>query len=142
MEERIQKLKAYLTKIYDVNPYVRLLKMTIDDITEGMARLAMPVDYDIHTNLYKVAHGGSIASLADTAMGVACATVGKPVVTIDMNINYIRSAEQQTVIYCTATVIHNGKHTLVVEAEVVDGQGRLVAKARGTFFIIGRFEGE
>lgn len=142
MEDRIQTLKTYLTKVYDANPFVRLLKITIEDMSEGMVKMAMPVDLETHTNLYRVAHGGALASLADTAMGVACATLDKRVVTLDMNINYMRGAQPQTVVYCIARVVHNGRQTIVVEADIVDGnQEGLLAKARGTFFVIGSFEG-
>ena len=39
-------------------------------------------------------------------------------------------------------VIHQGRNTMVVEAEICDGNGSLLAKARGTFFVVGKFEGE
>lgn len=138
----MQTIKSYLTKIYDANPFVRLLKITVEDMTEGVVKLMMPVDLKTHTNLYGVAHGGALASLADTAMGMACATVNKRVVTIEMNINCIRSAQPQPLIHCVARIVHNGRQTVVVEADIVDGnKDGLLAKARGTFFVIGSFEG-
>lgn len=88
----VEKLKKQLTKLYDQNSFVRLLDMKIVEISEGKAVLTMAVDPNKHTNLYHVLHGGAQASLADTVMGVACATLGKRVVTIDMNINFIKSA--------------------------------------------------
>ncbi|EAX46734.1 uncharacterized domain 1 [Thermosinus carboxydivorans Nor1] len=141
MVNNIEWLKEHLKNIYDRNPYVRLLQMSIAKIEEGRAELTMPVIYGKHTNLYGVAHGGALASLADTAMGVACATLGNRVVTIDMNINYIRGAQQQSVVKAVGTVVHKGKSTMVVEADVRDcAEDILLAKARGTFFVIGAFE--
>lgn len=107
-----------LTKLYDRNPFVGLLRMKIEALREGEAELSMPVIQEVHTNLFGVAHGGSLASLADTVMGVACATKRCRVVTIDMNINYIRSAQAGDMMNARGWVIHHGKNTIVVEAEI------------------------
>lgn len=132
-------LKDYLVEIYDRNPYVRFLDMQIVNLGEGRCELAMPVDAAKHTNLYNIVHGGALASLADTAMGVACASTGKKVVTLDMNMNFIAAAGPQQAIRSIGTVIHNGKSSMVAEADIVDEQGNLILKGRGTFFIIGEF---
>jgi len=129
-----------LTKLYDRNPFVGLLRMKIEALREGEAELSMPVIQEVHTNLFGVAHGGSLASLADTVMGVACATKRSRVVTIDMNINYIQSAPSGESVKARGWIIHHGKNTMVVEAEILDGSGQLLAKARGTFFVVGQFE--
>ncbi|HWR38359.1 MAG TPA: PaaI family thioesterase [Patescibacteria group bacterium] len=134
----IAKLRAHLQNLYDANPYVTFLQMSIDELSEAQVCLSMPIVRE-HTNLFGVAHGGALASLADTAMGVACATTGKKVLTIDMNINYIRSATVNTRIQAIGRVIHNGNHTLVAEAEILDEAGQLLAKSRGTFFAAGYF---
>lgn len=133
-------LKEYLNGIYDTNPYVKLLDMHIESMEEGEAVLLMPVTSGKHTNLYGVAHGGAVASLADTAMGVACATCGNRVVTIDMNINFIKSALSEAEVRAAAKVIHCGRQTMVVECEIKAIDGSLLAKARGTFCVIGHFD--
>lgn len=140
MVDKLSWLKNKLTNVYAHNPFVNLLDMKIVDLRDGMAEVTMPVVFDKHTNLYSVAHGGAVASLADTAMGVACATTGNRVVTIDMNINYIKSAERETIIRATATVLHKGRTTMVVETDLKDNDNALIAKARGTFYVIGKFE--
>jgi acyl-CoA thioesterase len=139
---RLARLKQQLLKIYDSNPYVGLLRMKVADITEGGSTISMPIIQEIHGNLFGVAHGGATASLADTAMGVACVTLGKRVVTLDMNINYLYGAMPGNTVTAFAKVIHDGQHTVVVEAELKDEAGRLLAKARGTFFVVGRFDFE
>jgi 1,4-dihydroxy-2-naphthoyl-CoA hydrolase len=135
-------LKKNLVTIYGQNPYINLLGIRITKLDEGQAELSMPVGDQTHTNLYNVAHGGALASLADTVMGIACATTGKRVVTLEMNINFIKSAMPQPEINAVGRVVHNGKSTMVAEGEIVDGQGQLIAKARATFFVTGTFEEE
>lgn len=133
-------LKNNLVTIYEQNPYINLLGIRITNLDEGQAELSMPVGAHAHTNLYNVAHGGALASLADTVMGIACATTGKRVVTLEMNINFIKSAIPQPEIKAVGKVVHNGKSTMVAEGEIVDGQNQLIAKARATFFVTGSFE--
>lgn len=142
MNDSVKWLQQHLMQIYDRNPYVKLLDMQIVSIAEGHVKMDMPVAADKHANLYGAAHGGSLASLADTVMGVACASCGKRVVTIEMNINYLKGVEAGSTVLAEGKVIHNGRQTIVVEADLFDGQGNLAAKSRGTFCVIGRFEHE
>lgn len=137
MTEQFLLVKDHLQNLYDRNPFVKLLQMQVAELEEGMAKLTMPVDPARHTNLYNTAHGGALASLADTAMGIACTTTGKKVVTVDMNMNFIRSANAGEAVSAVGRIIHNGKQTMVAEADIADANGDLVLKARATFFVIG-----
>ena len=139
MENNKKWLTEQLVTIYDQNPYVNLLDIRITKLDEGQAELSMPVTTDKHTNLYHVAHGGALASLADTVMGMACGTTGKQVVTLEMNINFIKSAVPQAEIKAMGRIIHNGKSTMIAEGEIVDSFNNLIAKTRGTFFVTGKF---
>jgi uncharacterized protein (TIGR00369 family) len=138
MTEQLLLLKEHLHKMYRSNPFVDLLQISIIEMEEGMAKLIMPIATK-HTNLFNVVHGGALATLADTAMGVACAMTGKKIVTLDMNMNFIRAAEPQEVITAIARVVHNGGSTLVAETDIVDSMSNLLLKARGTFFVVGKF---
>ncbi len=132
-------LKNHLHTRYAQNSFVNLLQIEIVAIEAGAATLSMPVLNDKHTNLYNIAHGGALASLADTGMGMACASLGKKVVTLEMNLNYIRKAECQEALTAICTVIHNGSQTMIAEAAIFDGAQKLLVKARGTFFVTGTF---
>lgn len=141
MKTEKEWLTEHLSTIYKQNPYINLLGIKITKLDEGYAELSMPVEADKHTNLYHVAHGGALASLADTVMGIACATAGKKVVTIEMNINFIKSAVPQSQIKAMGRIIHNGKSTMIAEGDIVDSHNTLIAKTRGTFFVTGEFSG-
>ena len=132
-------LRKRLTKLYKRNPHVKLLQIRVADISKGTAFLEMAAEYEKHGNLHGVVHGGAVASLADTAMGVACSTLGNKVVTVDMNINFIKNAGLG-IIRAVGKVLHSGRHTMVAEAEIFDTGNVLLAKARGTFFVVGQFE--
>lgn len=140
MSSQFLQHKKLLYDIYDRNPFVQFLDMKIANLSEGYAELVMPVESEKHTNLYNLAHGGALASLADTAMGAACSTTGNRVVTLDMNMNFIKGAKPQKRLKGTGKVVHSGKSTMVAEVDVTDEAGDLVLKARGTFFVIGKFD--
>ena len=82
MKNNAEWLMEHLSTIYEKNPYLKLLDIHITKLEEGYTEMTMPIVADKHTNLYGIAHGGALASLADTIMGIACATVGKKVVTL------------------------------------------------------------
>ena len=140
MQNYVSYVKSSLDEIYAKSPFVRVLGIKITDIKDGEATATMTVSPAIHANFYSIAHGGSLASLADTIMGVACLTKGKQPVTLDINMNYFCPAKLDDAVSAVAKVIHNGKSTLVVEAELANAAGRLIAKARGTFFVSGNID--
>ena len=139
-EKNYEGLKKYFNEVYHSNPFVNLLEIKLSHIEPGFAELQMPVHQSKHTNLYHVAHGGAMASVADTAMGVACASLGRRVVTLELNMNFIKSAGSGTQVRAMGRVIHNGRHTLVVECDVLDADEVVLLKARGTFFVVGQFD--
>jgi len=85
-------------------------------------------------NRGNVMHGGAIFSLMDVAMGLACSSAhgfDRQSVTLECKINYIRAVADGEV-RCVAKVLHAGRRSLVVEADVFQGD-KLVAKGQGTF---------
>jgi len=94
-----------------------------------------------HKQVHGVVHGGILAALADTAGGLATYMVvprGTRLATVEMKINYLEPVHQGTVT-AEARVLRTGKHFAVVDCDVTDATGRLVAKALMTFSI-GRVE--
>ncbi|MBP2642820.1 MAG: phenylacetic acid degradation-related protein [Firmicutes bacterium] len=141
MGNYIKALLDNMEKIYERSPLLRLLGITVTDLKEGEATGKMPISAEVHTNVYTMAHGGAIASLADTVMGAACTTSGKSSVTLDFSMNYIRAVPAEDTITAHAKVIHNGKSTMVVDCQLSNGQGQLIATARATFFVTGEVRG-
>jgi acyl-CoA thioesterase len=139
-ERNYDRLKEYFQDTYKDNSFVKLLDMKLEHIEPGMAEISMAIDSTKHTNLYQVAHGGALASIADTAMGVACGSVGRRVVTLELNMNFIKAAPTQTKVTAVGQLIHTGRNTLVADCEVVGGDGTLLLKARGTFYAVGQFD--
>jgi uncharacterized protein (TIGR00369 family) len=80
-------------------------------------------------------HGGTVMALADSA-GAYAALLNLPegaagTSTIESKTNFIRGVRSGTVT-ATSTVLHRGGTTVVVETEVRDDAGKLVAKTTQT----------
>lgn len=122
---------------YHANTVIDYLEVEVVPTPDGEARLELCVD-SRHANLYSMAHGGVLATMADTAMGAKCLALGKKVVTISMAIEYMHAVMTNTPrIFTEATVLHDGRKTMVCECKILDAKGKLYAKASATFFVIG-----
>lgn len=102
-------------------------------MADGEARVSLDMQPHLH-NRGNQMHGGAIFTLVDIAMGLACSSAHgfeQRSVTLECKINYLRGVSEGEVL-CVARVLHAGRRTLVVEADVSQGD-KLVAKAQGTF---------
>lgn len=116
--------------------YFKTLGCRLVRLDNGVADVALALEPHLR-NRGNVLHGGAIFSLVDITMGLACSSshgFDQRSVTIECKINYMRSVSEGEVL-CVAKVLHAGRRTLVVEAEVLQGE-KLVAKAQGTFAVV------
>jgi uncharacterized protein (TIGR00369 family) len=86
-----------------------------------------------------VLHGGALMSLADTA-GALCALLNLPegaqgTTTVESKTNLLAAVHQGTV-SALATPLHTGRTLIVVETELRDGRGKLVAKTTQTQVVL------
>ena len=106
--------------------------VTVWEMTPG-EHLANPVG---------VVQGGFLTAFADTAMATATITNlrGRKAYTAntELKISFLRAAPIGEPLTCTARVIGSGSRVAFVEAEVVDGAGRLIAKASSTYLLTPR----
>lgn len=140
-QDNMKSISDYINNFYEDNPFTKHLGVDIVSIDKGNVCVSLTIKHE-HTNVYGIAHGGVIMSLCDMAMGAACLSVGKKVVTLDFNINILKSIDMEDVAIVKGIIIHNGRSTVVAECEVFNKDNKLCAKARGTFFVIGRLASE
>lgn len=113
--------------------FSQLLGCRLQRLEEGVAEVALALEPHLR-NRGGFLHGGAIFSLVDIAMGLACSSChgfDRRSVTLECKINYVRAVSEGEVL-CIARVLHAGRRTLVLDADVFQGD-KLVAKAQGTF---------
>jgi len=121
---------------FNATPTCKAIGIKVNYLGRGTARLSMSVRPDF-INAEGLLHGGFIVTLADTAMGYAIKTLGYKIVTLELNVNYFAPALLGTEVSVEANVIDAGSSSIVAEAALYNGDNKLAAKSRGTFFIYG-----
>jgi uncharacterized protein (TIGR00369 family) len=87
-----------------------------------------------HANPMGTLHGGILCDLADLAMGAAYASTlaaGETFTTLELKINFLRPVWKDTLL-AKAKVTSRGRTVGLVECEISDSKGRLVAKSTST----------
>ena len=129
-----------IIKFCHANTVIDFLGVEVVPTPDGEARLELCAD-SRHANLYSMAHGGVLTTMADTAMGAKCLALSKKVVTISLTIEFMHSVMLNTPrVFTDAKVLHDGRKTMVCECNIVDAKGKLYAKANATFFVTGIFD--
>ena len=138
MDEK--KCLAILREVYKGNQFISYCGITIDSVKCGEAALSLVVDPSKHTNQYGFTHGGALEALADIALGVACATVGKRVMTLSFSMSFIKNIHAGERATSLAKVRHNGSRTMVVDVDTVAEDGSLLTRATATMFVRDKYE--
>lgn len=117
--------------------YLRnLLQMDIK-IDNQSCEVTIPLR-PVYNNSLQILHGGVTATMLDSAMGILANSLlpdGFEAVTNQLNIHYIAPGFGDH-LRCRAEVIHQGKQTLVIAGEAYRSDGKQIAYATGTFFMI------
>jgi uncharacterized protein (TIGR00369 family) len=116
-------------------PFLDLLGVRSIEMGQGRCRVELLVLRQHLRNL-GIIHGGVVATLLDTAMGIAASTLAPPgqgVVTIQLNAHFIRPAWEGETLVATGELKHSGRQTAVACGEVHTAQGVLVASGSATF---------
>ena len=92
-----------------------------------------------HLNPMAIVHGGATTSLMDTALGMAAKSLNNKVVTLEMNINFIKPVQFNETLTAKGKVVKAGRSIVVAEAEAYNDKGDKVAIGRGTFYVIDTF---
>ena len=137
--EQMTRLQQKIVNFYHQNPFVEYIHAQVVPTADGDIHLELVVEEE-HTNLYGIIHGGVLMTLADTAMGAAALVRNKKVVTIELGMDFMHSVPLTTRIYAQGYVLHDGRHNMTLECTIKDRDGKLYAKAHGTFYVLGMVE--
>jgi uncharacterized protein (TIGR00369 family) len=99
------------------------------------------VDCDVDgrfANPTGVLHGGVLMGLADSAMGLTVTGLledGQAGTNTDLQMRFLRPTKTGR-LTATARVVRRGRRTLVLECDVADAAGKLVARASSNFLVL------
>ena len=125
---------ARLHEAFSQVPFARLLGMEFVAAERGTATFALDAREDL-TRMGGIMHGGAIVSLLDTAAAFAVHTLlepGSQTVTVDLTVHFLRPVSAGR-IESRARVLRAGRRILVINAEVTDPTGVLIATATTTY---------
>jgi uncharacterized protein (TIGR00369 family) len=113
----------------------------IDKSEPGRTVWQMKAD-ERFSNPVGIVQGGFVSAFADSAMGASSVTQVRDrkvfSANAEMKISFFRPARIGSTLTCTATVVSGGKRANFVEAEVVDDEGRVIARASSTYMLSDR----
>lgn len=118
-------------------PIAELIGFRVEEMSGGRAVGSMQSGPQ-HANPMGTLHGGVLCDLADAAMGMAFVSTLEPdesFTTIDLKISFFRPV-WSTVLRAEARVVNRGKTVGYIECEVTDADGKHVAKASSTCFVL------
>jgi len=119
------------------SPFHRWAGITLLSVGHGEAEVAMDLG-EHHFNPQGIVHGGVIASVADTTIGLALRSMLKPGLThrtAQLNVHFLSKGEGARIIG-RGRSRHLGQRMGYGEAEVSDPEGRLLARASATFIVL------
>ncbi|MDG1530220.1 MAG: PaaI family thioesterase [Paracoccaceae bacterium] len=128
-------------QFFDAIPYCRTLNMRLDEIGAGQAEMSMPYDERlIGDPATGVISGGVVSALMDSCGGAA--VISHPdntsaTATIDLRIDYMRSATPGQRIRAKASCFHVTRSVAFVRAQAFDDDETIpVATAAGAFTFV------
>jgi uncharacterized protein (TIGR00369 family) len=131
-----EQIRAMLRGEY-LSPIGALLGFRLTAAENGRAVLEMDADERMF-NPMGTLHGGILCDLADAAMGTAYVTTladGESMTTLELKINYLRPFWSGRLV-ATASLVKGGRTIGLVECDVTDDQGRLVARSSSTLMTL------
>ncbi|MGQ0505829.1 MAG: PaaI family thioesterase [Myxococcaceae bacterium] len=134
MATLLDNIRKMITGEAPQAPVARHVGFTLLSVDPGRATFTLDVDMKIHSNPMGTLHGGILCDVADAAMGVAYAselTEGESFTTLELKTNFFKPVWKGK-LRAEGRVVRRGKTVGMVECDVFDEGGSLVAKASST----------
>ena len=106
------------------------LGMVLEEVRLGYARLSMPIRDDM-TNGQKIAHGGFLFNLADSAFAFACNGRNQFTVAQHCAVTFIAPGFAGDVMTAVAEERYHGGRSGIYDATVTNQNGETIAELRG-----------
>lgn len=114
-------------------PIAQLIGFTLTSVEPGTVTMEFEAT-ERHANPMGTLHGGVLCDVADAAMGMAYASTladGESFTTLELKINFLKPIWRAR-LQAIGRVVKKGRTVGLVECDVLDEQGQLVARATST----------
>ncbi|MFE8696709.1 hotdog fold thioesterase [Cytobacillus sp. FJAT-53684] len=120
------------------NTLINALGIEITTLEKGKVVATMPVDHRTRQP-FGLLHGGASVALAETVASIgAFELVDKEtesVAGLEINANHVRG-KREGIVTAIATVLHQGRTTMVWDIKIVDEDDKLICVSRCTMAVI------
>ena len=121
-----ETLKSIFDKVNKEDTFSQRIGVKLIELLAGFARTTLPMT-DETNNIYQMAHGGAIFSVADQACEAAGNSYGEPAVALQQNIHFLAAGKSGDCLEATARVTHRSNRIGLIEFEVKNQEGLLIA---------------
>jgi uncharacterized protein (TIGR00369 family) len=114
-------------------PIARLIGFDLISVKPGEAVVELQAA-EKHANPMGTLHGGVLCDIADAAMGIAYSSnlgEGESFTTLELKINFLKPVWKDRLL-ATGRVVKQGRTIGLVECDITDEKGNLVARAMST----------
>lgn len=122
------------------NTLMETLEIEYIDAGENFLTAKMPVNPRVHQPM-GLLHGGASVALAESVGSAASIILINPekqeVRGIEISANHVRSKRDGT-IFCTATIIHQGRSVHLWNIKITDESGKLISQCKLSNMILPR----
>ncbi len=129
----LERVQAMIRGDAPPPPVARLVGFRIVEVEPGRTVFEMEAGPQ-HASPLGTLHGGILCDIADAAMGIAYASMlgeGESFTTLELKINFLKPVWNAR-LRAEARVVKRGKTVGLVECDVVDDGGSLIARASST----------
>ena len=129
----IESVRALLARGEPPFPLAGLVGFTVTAVEHGRVVVEFEAG-EQHTNPMGTVHGGVVCTLADTAMGLAHAsilTAAQSYATVELKINFLKPVRRER-LRAIGRVVKAGKTLVLLECDVLNARNDLVARALST----------
>lgn len=132
-ENRKNRMERIIDKITSQDTFAQLIGMKLVEIKPGFAKTSISITEKM-VNMYQMAHGGAIFSVADQACEAAGNSFGEPAVAIQHGIHFLAPGKPGDVLEAVAKVTHRSNRIGLIEFEVRNQEGVLIAAGQQVIY--------
>src|SRR5262245_49235310 len=137
MNRLLERTEAIIRGEAPPDPIAKLIGFKLISVSPGKAVVELETT-EAHGNPMGTLHGGVLCDIADAAMGIAFAAAlgeDESFTTLELKINFLKPIWRAKLI-ATGRVVKHGRTVGLIECDVTDEQGSLVARASSTCLIL------